>query len=325
LNFLGLNLNKEIAMKNFMLIGVLAAFSSVAALGAEVTAEKKAPGFDSLIKPTSANVQYRHFYDVRVNNQDFSAVIPSAQVRSNLGFSLLNGALDTTLILGATKETGTQAVTQRRPQIWTETSVLDGENLSIAAYLDMRTPMGASPTNIELGLNPNYSKTIAETKAGTFSMAISGYFDAIMSSQAKDATFTNSDVDGTAKQLGLVAVGEDGKKKIQGAQKDPSYDGDVELMLQYKPTTVSSKLTVGVGTEWNRHWDPKYELNAQDVVETSFEASTTMMTRLSVSYKASDKMSVSNNTWHNYRGMYVAPVNDATTVFNMTTLSYSIF
>jgi hypothetical protein len=312
-------------MKNFMLIGVVAAFSSVAALGAEVTVEKKAPGFDSLIKPTSANVQYRHFYDVSVDNQDVSAVVPSGQVRSNLGFSLLDGAVDTTLILGATKATGTQAITQRRPQIWAQTNVLDGEKLSVAAYLDLRTPMGASPTNIELGLNPYYSSTIAETKAGTVSVAVSGYFDAIMSSQAKDATFTNSDVDETAKQLGLVAVGEDGAKKIKGAQKDPSYDGDVELMLNYKPTIMASKLTVGMGTEWNRHWNPKYTLNAEDIVETSFEAETTMMTRLSVSYKASDKMSVSNNTWHNYRGLYVAPVNGGTTVFNMTTLSYSIF
>ena len=313
-------------------VTVLAAGLAIPAYAADLTATKSAPAMDKLIKPVSANVQYRYYYDRKMNKDELLTQPLQHQMRSNITFSLFNDKISSTVIVGAIKGNGDQKLTARRPRIWNQFDIASSGPFSLAGYAYIHMPFKGSGGAANLGLNGNISQDLGMTSAGSFSLSVDAYGDAYFTSRSEDAVITNAT---EARQRGYTLVdssgdSSDGANLLEGQKDDPDYGYDVDALISYKPTAFK-KWTISTGVNTNAYFTPKYTLNADNTRDTSFERSLATASRLKLNYKASDMVSVTSNTWYWTEGLFNARVNGSyganglSRWSSLTSVSYKFF
>jgi len=311
--------------KTLGMLAVLAGFNTVAQAEEQVAAEKKAPTMETLVKPTSANLQYRQYFNTINQGDDVSRVTSLNQARANLGFGLLNDKINSTVILAANRNANEAKVSQRRPQIISTMSVASKGANALDAYLDLYLPQaGKGGTEGHIGLEHTINSTLTEGSLGKLDLAVTADYDAIFNSRKEDGVYTNPEA---AKSIGLTEV--EGKEgQFKGEKSDPSLEADVEALVKYTPKALSA-LTVGAGIEYDRMWDPTYTVNEDGTTSMTYAPSVLTFNRLAVSYKMNDTVSLKNETFHTFNGLYASRLNGQAgpfgRVFNYTTLSYTMF
>jgi len=312
--------------KTLGMLAVLAGFNTVAQAEEQVAAEKKAPSMETLVKPSTANLQYRQYFtDIRENDES-TRVTSMNQIRTNLGFSLLNDKVNSTVILAASRNANEANFKQRRPQVVSMMNLAEKGPNALAAYLDLYLPQKGSGTEGHLGLEHTLGTTISEGSLGKLALDVTGDFDAIFSSK-KNLKAKYSATAEQSESLGLTPVDAE-KNAYEGLQSDPTLEADVETLVKYTPKVLPA-LTIGAGIEYDRVWAPTYEVNTDGTSSLTYAPETQTINRLQIAYKISDSTSLKNETYHYFNDFYASRMDGANggygRVFNYTTLNYTMF
>ncbi len=297
--------------RQMKVLAVLALGFAAPAMAEEVSAVKSAPALDKLIKPDSANVQYRYYYDQQRQKDELTKEPILHQLRTNLTFSLFNDKISSTVILAATKRNDDQKVVSRRPEIWNAVSILNAGPLALSGYAYVHLPFQGSGTEAELGLESVIDQPIVETSAGKLSLFVYGVADVGFTSRSEDAEIINPSV---ARDRGFSLVDAQGAASddanlLAGEKDDPNYSADVDALLRYVPTAWQ-KWTFATGMNVNSVWTTKYKANDDGTRDTVYANDLATATRLKISYKADSNVTFTTDNWFWSEGLYEARVND---------------
>lgn len=270
---------------------------------AAVTAEKTT-GIKSLLPGAYANVQMRHYTVRKMDDDTVVNDIPRLEVRPNIGTTLFNDKVDTSMLWIFNKKAGSQTVNKTVLENITQVKVLDGKNGFIGPYAETVQANGVSFSESYVGLYGEGSYDLA-LAPGT--LTLGGWIqpNAVLKS-GKWSKDSESLVPVTNKTgHGDFALAEGDDNKIE--QRDPSLFSLNAVNAKFKPAAIPG-FSVGAEIEYDQLWKPKYSVKDVEgdarAEQDGYATSGLTTSKFILSYKVSDNVSLTNSLRHMTGGFY---------------------
>ena len=296
-----INLIKGKAMKFanglYSVLAGAAILTAQAASAADAVEAQKTASY-SLLPNAYGTIDVRH-YDLRVNNADESkSKNPGVQSRLVVGSPFMNDKLDVSAIMAVTAKPATEKFKQRRPEINAKYTLVSGDLGEISPELQILTPHEGSATDAGPGLFAQLKAP--DMDAGAFGKVfanVTGEWTTHLASRTADATVENESTK-SASELGLVEQADGSTTRTDGKQ-------DLDFNAEYM-ATVGTKIGafgVTLAQFLDQNYDPRYTAT-DDGIQVSRPVKTSTTEMVKVSYKVSDKTTVSNENYFQQGGVF---------------------
>lgn len=283
----------------------------------QVQSAKPATGPADALSSHSLQLQYRNYMTGKNKEErsQFERQEVTSQVRAYFIFGFLDDMVETSAILGAVTETGTQKVSNRPLQILTEVSAVDTDYFAVTPYLDLEN-VGEDNANGDLGVRPALKYPTIDTPVGGLELSFEVDGEAQFSTDEKEAEID----DDSFALVGREPTEEDKRKS------DPSY----EVIARPAVTLGLGKLVNGLSAEsyveYTNTFDPKYSLNTDGSRDLSYEPTRSTATSVAAIYEINDALAVSNEFVLYHSGLYEARGDAERTRFiNLAKLAYTVY
>lgn len=232
-------------------------------------------------------------YSLRLVDEDNATISEPARIelRPILGAKLYGGLMDIKATFGLIKKPPTEVVDSRRPEL---EATLDAFKLDFGTtrpYARSYLPHDGSPTETEIGL-----RQLGTVPTLAFGNALELVYEleacGVVLDRAQDAKITNGS-GRPASEYGLKGEEKDGTVTEPEFERNMSYRSKALIGSMFKPGSLPA-LSLGATVAARTAHTPKYELNANGKVYSSFARRTVTENRLLVSYKASPRTTLVN-------------------------------
>lgn len=299
------------SIQNVTLGLAVMALGSVAVAQTSATSTKTAPGY-SLLEKSYGSIELRHENDVYATKGEIDNQVPNVSVRPTVGTGLFNDKVDTSFTWIFHKDAGSDYVKRTAVYNYTTISAYSSDLVYVTpnffTYQNVNDgdSWNTSYVGIEVG-----NKTTMETTIGSFAFQVYDNPGALLKSSSNKTTqdvATRSLLDND--KPALKDNVEESDETID--QREASIWNEAAAYVTYTPATMQ-KLSVKTGLMHYRQWDPKYIQNDVDgaIEKDGYNVSAETLTRLSLSYKLSDSLTLSNTFYHYTIGFYEEGKDDA--------------
>lgn len=275
------------------------------AFGADLEASKVAD-LQKIVNNSFATVDLRHYSNTTMSGDEVNATKPWIQSRATIGTTMLDDAFTTFVIFGATKHTETTRVDSRRVEWDSKLSAVKGKYGEITPYVNLYLPYRSKTTGAETGTDAdvgiyNEAKYPMETAWGSASILGAVDFSAAQSSRNERIGVERRD----PSLGGQFALDEKEENKIN--KRDASLWTQYSTAASFAPSIVKGLSLTGY-VFFTTEFEPQYR---EDIIDgetrnemKGYAVAKTTTNQLSIAYKASDKVTIANDTYQRFDGFY---------------------
>ena len=318
-------------MKRIVGFAIIAA-TSVAAYGEEVKTSKVA-ALNTAIDNLYGSVSIRQAsYEAPTEKRDEKRTLLS--VRPRLGTKLFDGKVDAFFEAPLWHASNTAHFEQRYILPEVDVTLLDDDYATIMPYFDAVMPKGGEILSSNIHAYLELHAKINGTPAGDLTPFVA--VEPAMNFHDKAQT-TTVDESSSSKNSGGLALTDttdnSGNRTRTTNQQEPGTQVQYSAGVNYVPSVVK-KLTVTAQALFTREYNPRYAIVEQSNGETKeektgYDTTDTTMNNLILSYKADDKVTVSNDFRYRLNGFYAetahADIGGYQRIENRLVLTYKLF
>jgi len=291
---------------------VVAGFSLAgvaAAQDAAVTTEKKA-AIQNIVPGAYSSLEVRHSTQRQMTDDTVDNDLVNLTVRPTLGATFFDGKVDTAFTWIFSKRPDAARITKSVMYNETVIKALEGKQgyLGPYAYAEQGVD-GQDFSSADLGL---YGEIATDVEIIGGVLAFNGYWNPTanyLSARELSKDGNKAPVSSRSESLSLT----EDQSSIE--QRDPTLKNVVGVGAKVKPAAVKG-LSIGFAVDAIQQWKPKYA--AEEVggdVRTDidgYETSSLMINKYAVSYKLTDKVTLTNQLRQNVAGYYEAGIDTGT-------------
>ena len=284
---------------------------TVLAQNTPVSAEKT--GYQKLSPDLYGSIEVRHSV-LRAQNGDVVAKqVPALSIRPTLGLKLFDSAVVSGFTFVYRKNPGSMVVAKAglfNETYWTIVSGAYG-SISPYAYTQLRVDDSSfqfSNIGVTFSAKHTYENDLGTLKFGA-------YLEPKVQVLSQKTALTDKDfaiVPRNETARGTLAFDENGTATIE--QRDPTVVDDAGLAIKVSPARLT-KLSTGLNVDVNSQWKPKYVATESDgKLDTSlsgYERRSLTITRWSIGWALTDKVTLTNSVLHYMGGLYEYPIQNA--------------
>jgi hypothetical protein len=256
---------------------------SSAALGQEAVQAEKQAAIKKILPDAYGSVEVRHS-TLRVMEKDEQVSdAPALSVRPTLGTTLFDGKVDTAFTFRYNKKPDTTRVGKSPTYNETTIGLISNDIASLKAYGLVNVAGEDSFSNADLGFMAEAAKSFGPVKITSY---LNPTFTLNSGKNAKNDKVTAAD-----KTNGLTLT----KADTEVEREDPSISNSAGIGARY--SIGSTGLSLGTGIDFGQVWEQKLAIVQVEDGTTrrsadGYKYRSSTMSKVSVSYKISDKTSV---------------------------------
>lgn len=271
-------------------------FAGVAASASAQQVESQKSAAASLLPNAYGSIDLRQYSFKELNEGAGDKNSPAIQSRLIVGSTFMDGKLDIDGVFAVTAKPQTEKYNQRNPQFDAKYAAVEGTYGEISPILTVYSAHQGSPLQAYPDLYAQVKYPI-ELSIGTLTPALSGEWNARFMSAQTDAKVYNESSK-TTQELGLT---EDKDKDPVRPQQDLNYAAEYVASIALS----AGKFGVTLYQFMDQLYYPRYTANDEDgTLETSRPVKTSVTEGLKVSYKITDKATLSNEVYSQQGGVY---------------------
>jgi len=302
--------NEKLAKK--ILVGALLGTLGFTSIGFSA-AENDADVEGTLVEPMTgvlpnfySMMQLRQYTSVALDKNATQGTNVFGQARYILGSTFMNGKMDANVTFGVVKNTQTNLVVQRRTYLWMSYSALTLSNLAVTPYADIRLPIRGSGTAAKLGMNFAAKKMIS-TGFGMIKLRMGA--DVVSHLNSRQSQSTVKGLTDEDKVRFSLTGDEQDQVDTAAAPITTEYDLSIFVGDVAKVKGLALRFSAYVDRNFAANMEKAVVGGEEKITMTGYSAKNTAFNLYKIGYTARNGVSIENETYQNFNGVYEFRVN----------------